>query len=81
MRNLNAYPLRRLALKLTILAAFALARGPSVFRANTVILFAFATVFDIGLALFRRDRLNHHNFTYWDEAAVFALLTCILLIA
>ncbi len=80
MDKRDTYALRRFCLKAVILAALALARVPSSFRENASLLFAFAALFDAGIAIVRRERVTSRNFTYWDEAAVFGFMATVLML-
>lgn len=80
MDKRDTYALRRLCLKAAVLAALALARVPSSFRDNAGLLFAFAALFDAAIAIVRSERVTGRNFTYWDEAAVFALMATVLML-
>ena len=80
MDKRDTYAVRRLCLKAVILAALALARVPLSFRENAGLLFAFAALFDAGIAVVCRERVTARNFTYWDEAAVFVFMASVLML-
>lgn len=72
----NRYALKRFGLKFAILLAFALVQMAPIGRTLTI-MFSFASLFDLVLALVQSHHLWNRHFTYWDEAAAFLLLATI----
>ena len=75
----NRYVVRRFILKVIILAVFAAVQWPHGNLFTIALLFGFAGVTDIGLALLARTPFRHTCLTYWDEAAVFLSLNAFMI--
>ena len=76
----NIYVVRRFAIKLVIISVFALAQSfaPWGFVRALVVLFGFAALIDVGLALLLKQRFKFRALSYWDEAGMFFLLALLL---
>ena len=71
----NRYVIRRFFLKAGILTFFALAQWRIGFASTLGILFAIASMIDIGIAAFRRIPFRRSQLSYWDEAAALTLMS------
>ena len=74
----NGYALRRFALKLGLLMVFALTRWPEGIAGAARKLSLLTALADVVLALVRRQPVFGRTLTYWDEAAMFALIFLLL---
>lgn len=71
----NRHVLNRFALKATFLSVFALAQWQTGYALALAVLFAIASMIDIGMSIYLRLPLRLGRLTYWDEAAAFTLMS------
>lgn len=75
MQQANTYALKRFALKLSILICFTSAQWRSGLLKTGITLSLLTAFADVAIALLRRQRITASRFTYWDEAAMFVLIS------
>jgi hypothetical protein len=81
MTSANRYVIKRFLLKAGLLLFIGLAHGRLALAPACAILFGTAAIIDCGVALATRTRPQRFRLTFWDEAAIFALLSLLALAA